>query len=200
MPNEFSALLGDLGDMQKSLDTDTEADKAAAAAAAEGAGGTTEAEIPEAENQLLKSLTVTIDGKEVEVFEGSDMLKALAGELSEVKGVVLAMGTLIKGFAEERTKSREMVKSLQEEVVALGKSPAGRKTVLSVAEKRPSAGAAAPAIHNGMHLGELMAKAIPLIQSGKIDAGEAAFFESRVNRENPMSDPRFAAIVRTINS
>jgi hypothetical protein len=161
----FEALRGELDQLAKALPT-TVAPVAAAAGSAAGeqlGEGEGEVEI------LGKSFSFQLgDGTTIEAVDGTDLVKSFgarlvaneeshAADMAEVLGVV--------------TQQTALIKSLQEQVVRLGGTGAGRRSVLSVTESVTRSNSEQP-----------MAKAHGFTTGQQaLDAAEVAFKAERIN-------------------
>lgn len=180
--SEFKALIGEL---QTQLDTfakagapcdDGKADdkKIVAAAGKEGEKAEKEGD-GDGDETFGKAFKVTLaDGSEAEAFDGTAMLKALMLENGELKE---SMGDFQKAFAsavdvikqmrDAMTEQATMLKALQTTVGTLSAAPAGRRTMVTIAEKltpgTPGAGEAAKPTAHGV-----MMKASQMCRSGAL--------------------------------
>lgn len=181
--SEFKALIGEL---QTQLDTFAKAGapcddkdddkKIVAAAGKEGAKAEGDDKEPDGDEAFGKAFKVTLaDGSEAEAFDGTAMLKALMLENGELKE---SMGDFQKAFAsavdvikqmrDGMAEQATMIKALQTTVGTLSAAPAGRRTMVTIAEKltpgTPGAGEAAnkPTAHG------VMMKASQMCRSGAL--------------------------------
>jgi hypothetical protein len=159
---EFAKLLEELNTSEnliKAMPAPTDEDAKVKAAAAEGGAGTdapepepgagdpAEEEDPE---MMGKSFTVMIDGKPVEVFDGSELVKSLVTKYEGLTGIVERVIGMNTSLVERVKHGDEMIagqgaliKSLQGQVAAFGNTGTGRKAVLNLVDKTPAPAAAA---------------------------------------------------------
>ncbi len=144
-----------------------------AAAGGEGATGATQPETP-----LVKSFEFTLeDGTKVVAVDGAEMVKSLQQEFETQNASLTKALTGIVG----------MLKAQGEAIVALGKSGAGRRSVVSMpAATGTAATNAAPTggagqKPTGAELESLMAKAMKLNEEGKLGSKEVAYVEHCCN-------------------
>jgi hypothetical protein len=197
--DELKAALNATDDMVKALPAETDEDVRVKAAAAEG-GAKTEVEEPaktevEEPDDMAKSFEVTLaDGTKVQAMDGTEMMKALGGKIDALTGALTQSVGLTQTLIE-RIKHDEgliagygsMVKSLQDEVKAIGNTGRGRVGAITVAEKLVvGAGGGAAKAPTGH---EIMAKAMDLQSTGKIDARGVALIESSVNMGRGIPSP-----------
>jgi len=162
------------------------------------------------EKHMAKSFTIKTDGgEEIQVQDASDLLKSLGVRLDEtnttmqttfetVVGVMKAQGEMVKSLTDkllERDKTiseqGELLKSLQAEVAKIGSAPAGRKAVVTVAER-----AAAPSTEilaksgmpDGVSTEDFFAKALDLQREGKLTGVDIALSEACLNSGRPVPE------------
>lgn len=161
-------------------DDETDEQRAAAlAAAAKKEGG-------ESGDPMAKSFKVKLpDGTEVDAMDGAEMVKSLTGQLSSLEeGVgktLAAVVGVMKKQGETLNAMATMTKSLQEDLAKLGGQGAGRKAVLTVAEK-PDPTQMAKSTPQGMGANEFMAKANEAWKAGRLSGDEISLVETYVNR------------------
>jgi|GEM_PF-1840471 len=134
-----------------------------------------------------KSMTVEIDGKQVEAIDGTELVKSLMGQVEQLGGKLGATeASLAKALSDTLAVVKgqgAVIKSLQETVTKLAAAGRGRKSVVTVADPAPmakSAGAAAP-----LQGRELMAKALAAQQAGRLTGLDVARVESAINQGAP---------------
>lgn len=155
----FEKLLGELSaaqteteDLAKSLTANGEgegAGEAGAGAAGGGEGGEGGAGAAGGEagagageggaggEGLAKSFKVkTADGQELDAIDGTEMLKALEQRVATGEE---SLGKALGGLINLVKGQGALIKSLSEQVKALGAQGRGRKTILSITEKAPLA-------------------------------------------------------------
>lgn len=127
--------------------------------------------------QLLKSFTLMLDdGTEVEAQDGAQAIELLLGRQDKSEQ---AMTKSLGAVASALEGQAKLIKSLQEQVAALGGRGTGRRAVVSVAEL--------PAQHAGgtnsaMAGPQLMAKALDMQRAGKLSVGDVAYLDTFVSR------------------
>ena len=195
----FEALLGELDIIAKALPADG-GDKVIAAAA----GGTGEAggkkdggntggekaegkkeegegeELDEDGNPLVKSLTVTINGQEVQAEDGTALVKALIGRIDDTEDVIAkalsATIGIVKKQGEVVTRQAEIIKSLQGDVQKIGNQGNGRKTLLNIHDN------ASATLAKSENAGQIdgstfMVKATAAFDAGKITGKDLTFID-----------------------
>lgn len=163
---------------------------AAADGGAEGADGDKETE---GDDVMGKALQVTLaDGSVVEAFDGTAMMKALATRIDGLDG---ASGEFAKGMAlaidvlnslqqvvvaqrEQIAEQDKILKSLQADVVRIGGSGTGRRTLVNILDKAATT-VATPAQKPNRE--ELLSKALTAQKRGDITGLDVARIELRLN-------------------
>ena len=146
------------------------------------------------DDMMGKSFQVTMpDGTVAEVFDGSQMMKALTTEVETLKGSNADLTAKLEAATGELSKSLQahtgllgMVKSLQGDVARLGAAGRGRSAQLTVLDK-PAATAPVPATDPAADGNALMAKAMDAFtrKIGGITSTDIASAEARLNRGLP---------------
>jgi len=210
--SNFDQLLDELTTLQKSFDDEDEVpddeienpEDDAAIAQAAGEGGTSNSDDPKTsdtdmgddeDERMGKSFTVKLeDGTELEAMEGTELVKSLMDEVSDNKSSMQkALGlavTNMKSLSEKLTKQSTtlksqgaLIKSLQENIERIGDKGKGRKTVISVHEKRsPEELRKSDDAPQGLGRQEFMAKALTAQREGKVTGLELSQAESYLNR------------------
>jgi len=211
----FDALVGELSTLEttmtKAIEKGDEVDdEKIEAARADGAESQDEGEVGRTEMvakdvkkgkasgkkpPLAKSMTVQMeDGTEVEAVDGTELVKALTEELGALSAkfdenetvMAKAMGqavSLLKALSTGFEK-------LQARVEAMANEGRGRKAVVSLTERQPSAAAKAAggetalakaAGGDGIDLNEFMAKAEEQWRAGKIGGQDLCVIEAALN-------------------
>ncbi len=182
---ELNAAAEDTSTLAKSLPADGgEDDEAIQAAAADGDADENpedneeEAEEEAEDKPMAKSLT--IDGEDIEVIDGEQILKSLndmGGRMTATEQVLAkALGSMTTAMNQQN----DMIKSLSEKVEKLSGQGRGRKTVLAIHEKQdPST--LAKSQPQGMPVGDVMAKSLAAQAAGKLTGLEVARVEQHVN-------------------
>jgi hypothetical protein len=219
MATKFDELLGAIQTMhgeadalQKALPNEGEADDEKIAAAAEEGntdadddgkddvkvGGEGEPDGDEGEEGVMgKSFAFTLEnGDVVEALDGTELVKSLIDRVETNEGVMAkALGAAVDLLG----KQGDMIKSLQEQVIALGSAGRGRKAVVSVVEKTV-AGDLKKSLANdepqGMSTNEFMAKALALQPSGRITGLDIARAESALNKGLPVPQDIVARVTQ----
>lgn len=170
----------------------------------------------EHKEHMAKSFTLkTDDGETLQVVDASDLIKALGGRLDEttasiqetfasVVGVMKAQGELVKSLTakyEEQTATiagqDTLIKSLQAEVTKLGSQPAGRRAVVTVAERQASPATevmAKAGMPEGVTTEDFFAKALNMQSEGKLTGVDIAIAEASLNAGQAVP----ASIVRRV--
>lgn len=108
------------------------------------------------DDDLTKSLTATIDGEEVEYFDGAEMIKSLEARFDEFQEQSHeVMSELVKSVLAGRTKEAEqdqIIKSLTATIEVLSGKGSGTKSVTAFAKS------IAPFSHAPMTSEQLMLK------------------------------------------
>lgn len=147
--NELLAQLNAEQDAQetlaKALPQESQDDQTIQAAAEEGDGKDPtdgeEEEEEEGDEPLTKSLkAIDGEGNEVEALDATELLKSLQMQLGEHDDVLLKalpqIITLVKGQNATIASQGELIKSLQSDMKTLAGTGKGRKTVLTITEKK----------------------------------------------------------------
>ncbi|HEX7642007.1 MAG TPA: hypothetical protein VF472_07310 [Burkholderiaceae bacterium] len=154
---------------------------------------------------LAKSFRLTLDdGTEMEAFDGAELIKSLNDRVqaaesaqkqneAQVLKSLNAAVDLISAQSAQLTEQRDLIKSLQTKVEALGKTGRGRVSVLTVADK-PQLTTLAKSQPAAMGGEELIAKALGAMKAGRITGLEASGIENRV-RMGIAVDPELVARV-----
>lgn len=192
--SQFDNLLSEIAAsadvLAKAVDTDE--DGKIAAAAAEGGEDTEEGEEGadsvaggDGDDVMTKSLKVTgPDGAEFDAIDATDLLKSLVAEVSNLKGVVTELSKLTMGNVT-------LTKSLESGMVKLGGLGRGRKSVVVQVHGRPGGdltksltGGDAAQAGDDLRLGktEFLAKALELVEAGKLHARDVNHTETLLNR------------------
>lgn len=157
---------------------------------------------------MAKSFTLkTDDGETLQVVDASEMIKALTGRLdvtastmeetfTNVVNVMKGQGELVKALTvrfEEQTATiaaqDTLIKSLQAEVTKLGSLPAGRRAVVTVAERQaaPATDLMAKAgMPEGVTTDDFFAKALNMQGEGKLTGVDIAIAEASINAGQPV--------------
>ncbi len=212
-PSSFDSLLDELNTLQKSFDdkddmddedySNPDGDEAIKDAAGKGKGKKSKKEYEddmdedyEDDDKMMgKSFTVKLeDGTELEAVEGTELMKSLMLKVNDnrdsmEKALGLAV-TNLKSFSEKLTRQTtvvksqgDLIKSLQENIERIGDQGKGRKTVISVHEKRsPEELRKSDETEQGLGRQEFMAKALSAQREGKVTGLELSQAESYLNR------------------
>jgi hypothetical protein len=187
---EYDALLEELEQMNKAMELDDEeGDDRIRAAAGEDEG---EDEEPEGEGSegedeeedeeegeddplMGKAFTVEIEGRSVEAYDGTALVKSLiAGMESDRASLSKALNqvtSLIKAQGKE-------IAVLRKSLAAIGDTGRGRKAVLHVHEKTSTA----PEKPEGLAPSEVLSKALSAMHAGRISANDVSLVETYINR------------------
>lgn len=199
--SEFDKLLAELSataeqssTLAKALPADNgEDDKAIQAAAAdgdakEGAEAEEEGEgNPEDADDKPMAKSMTIDGEDVEVLDGEQLLKsigALGDRLNTNEQMLLKALEATNGALQ---KQNDLIKSLSQQVETLSGQGRGRKAVLSIVEKKDPTQLAkseqqAPMITPN----EILAKALTAQAAGRLMAMDVSKVEQSLNANLPV--------------
>ena len=208
-PNSFDSLLDELNTLQKSFDDEDDMDDEdysnpdddQGIEDAAGKGKKSKKEYEEdmdedyEDKMMGKSFTVTLeDGTELEAVEGTELMKSLMLKVNDnrdsmEKALGLAV-TNLKSLGEKFTRQStvlksqgDLIKSLQENIERIGGQGKGRKTVVSVHEKRsPEELKKSDETEQGLGRQEFMAKALSAQREGKVTGLELSQAESYLNR------------------
>lgn len=209
MSGNFEALLAELNteveSMAKALpaaddmppgdedegDVDTAAtDKKVMAAAGDGdaddEGGEPDGDADDEGKPMMgKSMTVEIDGKQVEAVDGTELVKSLMGQVEQLGGKLTASeDKLAKALTDTLgvVKSQgAVIKSLQDTVAKLATAGRGRKSAVVVHEpgvdltKSQTAG-------SQLSGNEIMAKALSAQTAGRLTGIDVARVEGHLNQ------------------
>lgn len=190
--SEFEKLLAELNataeqssTLAKSLPADDgEDDKAIQAAAADGADADDGAEAEEADDADEKdepmAKSMTIDGEEVQVLDGEEFLKSLGelgSRLTNHEQMLLKALEATNGVVKQQN---DLIKSLSDKVEQLAGQGRGRKTVLTVHEKKDPVTLAKsePAAISGH---EVLAKCLAAQTQGKLTGLDVSRVENHLN-------------------
>jgi hypothetical protein len=171
----------------------------------EGKGGKEEKSEP-----MTKSFSLqTQDGKQIEVIDASDLIKSLGDRLDgsvqqifdTLQGaadVIKTQGTMLKSLSDKLaatetalTEQSTLVKSLQDSVKEIGSAPAGRKAVLTVAERQTGTATdtmAKSGMPEGVSPDAFFAKAFAKQAEGKLTGVDISLAESCLNRGAPIPE------------
>lgn len=196
--NDFDKLLSELGTIQTDLEqtmvkalpaddgTDEKNIQAAAAEGGQDGDGDDDGNKPDGDaddkGQMVKSFEVTLEtGEKAQAFDGTEMLKAMQADFESRLGKsdanVAAALTQVTGVLKSQN---ELIKSLQQQVSALGNEGRGRKAVVSIAEK-PATLAKSQAA-DGVSPEVFFAKALTAQKEGRISGTDVALAETMLNR------------------
>lgn len=136
------------------------------------------------EEDMGKSFSFKLDdGTEVEAVDGTQMVKALMTRVEKSEGQTTEALERTIGLLKSQG---EIIKSLQGQVEKLASSGKGRKTVLSIAEKKSVSemrkSETGEGDEDGMPAQEFMAKALSAQSQGKVTGADVARAESYINR------------------
>lgn len=175
---EFADLLDELENLAKSMDND-EDDKYGDSDPEEGDDEDEEddEDKDEDEKSMGKSFAVTLsDGTTVKAHDASALIDELRGQINAGN----------EAIARTVKTTTDLVKSLQGEIADLKKSlhevsgrTAGRKSVLSVHERRPQTQPEEP---RGLSARDLMTKALSAQRAGRLSGSEVAMIDAYIGR------------------
>lgn len=234
--SEFTKLLGELKAETEALtkalpsgESNAE-DKTVAAAAADGAATSAAAakpgEKPGAEGDenppsatadgddddltMGKSMQAIIDGKTVDVVDGTEMVKALnskvlaaQADLVAVMPVLQAQANLLKAQNATIATLTGRVGDMQKALNEYANGGAGRRTALTSAAPAADGGAAAAASSGGVDMTkalgglsgkDFLAKSLDAMKAGKISGDQLRMAETTLNHGQPMN-PEFVKLV-----
>jgi hypothetical protein len=145
------------------------------------------------EEPMTKAFKVkTADGAEVDVIDGSQMLKSLGDRVAKIEGFGLEafaeLQTAMGGALELIKAQGTMIKSLTERMTELAGAGRGRKAVVTVAEKPAPAATMAKAEEQGVTPEVFFTKALSLQAAGKVTAEDIARAEAALNRGLPIPE------------
>jgi len=138
-------------------------------------------EVEEEDEPMGKSFTMKLDdGTEVEAVDGTALVKSLMARVENSEGqMVKAMESAV-GLIKSQG---DMIKSLQSRVSKLSDSGRGRKTVVSINEKKTASDLRkSQEEEEGITGQQFMAKAMSAQAAGKITGVDVARIESYLNR------------------
>ena len=192
--NDFDALLSELGTLSKSMQTsgDVKVQAAAKEAGAVLPAGEEDADgkDDEKDDELFgKSFQVTMqDGSVQEAFDGTAMMKSLAGTVSGLQAdAAVTSGELAKALTFAATvtgivaQQGELIKSLRADLAAVSTQGRGRTAALTVMDKP---GATAAPVAAAQPAG-IMAKAMTAFNAGTFSGAEVARLEAHFGRGLP---------------
>lgn len=209
----FDALLTDLGTLAKAFPPKKEEE--GASKCKHGVAGCDKD--GDHEHEMKKSFTIKLeDGTSMEVTDGGELVKALSDRfdtsegktvetLTSIIAVIGSQGELVKSLgaqlvvfgetfaAQEKTigEQASLIKSLQDNLGKVAATGAGRKAVLTVAERHTGT-ATAQAAKNGMPDGvstdQFFAKAFDKQGQGKITGVDIALAETCLNAGMPVPE------------
>jgi hypothetical protein len=141
----------------------------------------------EGEPSMTKAFTVkATEGAEVDVINGSQMLKSLGDRVAVIEGFGLEAFAEVKtamGGALELIKAQGgMIKSLTERLTELAGAGRGRKAVVTIVEKPAPTATTAKAEEQGVTPEVFFAKALSLQREGKVSGEDIARAEAALNR------------------
>lgn len=136
------------------------------------------------EDEMLgKSMTLEIDGEQVQAYDGEALIKAMVGtnkriaKTEEQVSAVLAKAiSVVKGRDEVIKQQGKLIKSLQDDVAAMGEQGRGRKTVLRVLDRKDDLQKS-----QGIPVSDFRAMLKSAFAGGKISGGEAVQAENLLN-------------------
>lgn len=159
---------------------------------------------------MAKSFSLeTKDGKQIEVIDASDLIKSLGDRLdgsveqilATLQGaadVIKGQGTMLKSMSDKLAATETalaeqatLVKSLQTNVTELGNAPAGRRAVLTVAERQSGTATdimAKSGLPEGISPDAFFTKAFAKQAEGKITGIDISLAESCLNRGGPIPE------------
>lgn len=132
-----------------------------------------------------KSMTVEIDGKQVEAIDGTELVKSLMGQVEQLGGKLTASeDKLAKALTETLgvVKSQgAVIKSLQDTVAKMATAGRGRKSAVVVHEPGTDLTKSQPA-GSQMSGQEIMAKALSAQTAGRLTGIDVARVEGYLNQ------------------
>lgn len=136
------------------------------------------------EDEMLgKSMTIEIGGEQVQAYDGETLIKAMVGTNKriakteeQVKAVLAKAISVVKGRDEVIQQQGKLIKSLQEDVAAMGEQGRGRKAVLRVLDRKDDLQKS-----QGIPVNEFRAMLKSAFAYGKISSGEAVQAENLLN-------------------
>jgi hypothetical protein len=153
--------------------------------------------------EMAKSFSIkTDDGNTIEVQDASDLLKALGVRLDEttttvqnalgsVVNVMKAQGEMLKSLTDKFIEQGAtlaaqdtLIKSLQGDVTKLGTAPAGRKAVVTVAERQTATATetmAKAGMPEGVTTDAFFAKCFDMQKHGQMTGMEISIAEASIN-------------------
>lgn len=184
--DDFSKLLGEIGDLHKALPAEGETatdDAKIDAAAEDGEDGDDK---DDGKGEVTKSFKLKLeDGTEVDALDGTELIKSLTLRVEKTE----------TGFVSAMTQVLDIVKSQAAQIKKLSDSGKGRKAVVSVAEK-PAAGAEDlnKSDKDGISPTEFLAKSMTAFTAGKISGHDVRRAETAINQGKPVP----AEIIRAV--
>jgi len=128
-----------------------------------------------------KSMTVKIDGEDVEAFDGMELIKSftnrLDGSEKMLRKALEATVKTIKSRDGIIKKQGELLKSLQEQVAVIGNTGKGRKAVVNVHDKQTGELKKS----DGVSPGEFRQLLKSAVASGAVNAMDAGRAETALN-------------------
>lgn len=183
-------------------DENDEDDAAIAAAAAEAGadadaapGATPMAADDDDAPTLGKSFEVTdANGEKHEAVDATELVKSLVARADASEDM---LAKAIGSFTTLVQKQNDMIKSLSEQVKALGTQGRGRKTVLSVVEK-PDAGTMAKSegANQGVTAEQFFAKANTAFEAGRISGKDLNVISVSLRMQQPIDDALIKQVIQ----
>lgn len=208
--NDFDALLDELSSLESTdelakaipdddpeidYEEDEEGDDKKIKAASED--GDAVAAEEEGDEYMGKSMTVKIDGEDVEAFDGMDLIKSftkrLDGSDTMLKKSLKATIKAVQSRDEIIKKQGQMLKSLQDQVAVIGSSGKGRKAVVNVHDKQTGELKKS----EGIAPSEFRQMLKSAVANGGINAMEAGRAETALNNGHPVPEGIVAKVAES---
>lgn len=182
----YAELIGELETMAKAMNDGKEDDAKIQAAAGEAGDGAAASEPDgdedgddmdgdgDGDEPMGKSFTAVIDGREVEAFDGTTLVKSLMDKVETSEADMVKAMTAAVDLIKAQGKEIALLKS---EVARIGGTGQGRKSALNIHEKPAPAGSET---QPQVTAGDILAKANSAAEAGKITWREASKIDTAI--------------------
>lgn len=182
----FDKLLEEFETLQKSMqDQAAEQDANIRNAAADGSDDEDEVKDPDDAKDggkgepFGKSFSANIDGQDVDVVDGTELVKSLIERLDSGEAKVNETLTKAMGVIKQQG---EMLKSLGDRVAELATAGRGRKSSLTVNDRPAATELQKSQPQEGLNGTQVLAKCLQAQSAGRMTGSEVARVEAYINR------------------